>query len=99
MKITLYTKYFAILLKNLYYNRKFTDLISTEVINMENFYDKPKPECDHKYKSKLDRAGNHLYCGCGWHLYNGKEYTKKEWYDEFQDMKNFPEIKGVKNEL
>lgn len=40
-------------------------------------------KCDHKGKTNLAPFAGvtpHWYCpACGWHMYEGREYTKKEW--------------------
>jgi hypothetical protein len=44
-------------------------------------------DCKHEKKTNLAvsrHAIRHEYCqSCGWHLYNGVEYTKSEWYDKY----------------
>lgn len=44
-------------------------------------------KCRHEEKTNFAvtyKSIQHEYCPtCGWHLYRGKEYTKKEWYDKY----------------
>ena len=43
--------------------------------------------CKHEKKTNFAVSRNgvqHEYCTvCGWHCYNGIEYTKMEWYDKY----------------
>lgn len=45
-------------------------------------------ECKHERKHDLSGAGitNILCLKCGWHLYNGREFTKAEWEKYVNDF-------------